>query len=448
MVIQPQDPVSASRAVINSNFSQLYNQVSGVSGVVASNPSQIIFNNSGTVGGSNDLTWDDTSKAGALGGTLSMAQPGPAWTTFSTLTTALLVNVGSYPANQVFGGNQLPQPNAIVGEINIPANVNTSTPHGAGLSGYALTSSTLTGAVGIYGQGGTKVDLGQVWGGNVGANNCDPISSNTGCVADSGHTGVEMYGFEINVGEEYGPGHTVPDNVVRALWIAGGSRVKGTGEHRAVDVESPGVFQVPKLTWDSAFYSEDGASIAALTAGAAATGNDTGSQSILLNGKTAGGLTVTSTLIEDAFGNLVLRPAAGAGNTGVALEGPSAAAELTAKDGLIAVSHALSLKPAGNTLATGQNDNVTIGAVSVFEIFGPSGAFSVTGFAGGTDGRILMVWNSSGQAMTLKNNSSGSSAANRIATNTGADVTLRAGNSAATFFYDASSGFWVLMSVN
>lgn len=100
-------------------------------------------------------------------------------------------------------------------------------------------------------------------------------------------------------------------------------------------------------------------------------------------------------------------------------------------------------------LVNGDNNDVALGDSSFVKTTGPTGAFAVTGFAGGADGRILRLYNSSAQTMTIKNANAGSIAANRILTLTGADVVLRVSSvSFASFIYDVGSSVWVLMSTN
>lgn len=103
------------------------------------------------------------------------------------------------------------------------------------------------------------------------------------------------------------------------------------------------------------------------------------------------------------------------------------------------------------TLANGANHDVDIAESQYVRLNGPTGAFSITGFTGGSlanDGRPLRLFNGASYAMTIKNMDAGSSAANRILTNTGADVTLRAGTSVATFFYSGADSLWILESTN
>lgn len=97
------------------------------------------------------------------------------------------------------------------------------------------------------------------------------------------------------------------------------------------------------------------------------------------------------------------------------------------------------------TLANGANSDIVISTNVKLRITGPSGAFSVSGFAApANDGRWLVLYNSTAQNMTITNNAT-SSAANRILTMTGADVALT-GASVASFFYDTTDARWILQS--
>lgn len=105
----------------------------------------------------------------------------------------------------------------------------------------------------------------------------------------------------------------------------------------------------------------------------------------------------------------------------------------------------IALGEANVTLANGANNNVAPGYATYVRIAGPTAAFSTTGWADGERGRLLLVRNTVAQDWTISNESASSSAANRIITNTGADVTLT-GVSAAVFLYDATSERWILFA--
>lgn len=103
-------------------------------------------------------------------------------------------------------------------------------------------------------------------------------------------------------------------------------------------------------------------------------------------------------------------------------------------------------------LTNGANENIVV-TNSFVRVTGPTAAFSLGGFnlrnddAQG-DGTILYFYNASGQQMTINNNDANSIYPYRISTQTGANITLRSGNSSATFIYSAADQRWILMSTN
>jgi hypothetical protein len=95
------------------------------------------------------------------------------------------------------------------------------------------------------------------------------------------------------------------------------------------------------------------------------------------------------------------------------------------------------------TLANGANANVTLPSVARFlRVTGPTAAFSISGFTGGYEGKRLIVYNPTAFAMTLTNDAT-STAANRLYTLTGGDVTLP-GTSLAKFIYAVDDLRWIL----
>lgn len=97
------------------------------------------------------------------------------------------------------------------------------------------------------------------------------------------------------------------------------------------------------------------------------------------------------------------------------------------------------------------NSNITVNS-SFARITGPSGVFSVGGFASPLEGQLLTIYNSTANAMTIVNEDVSSTAANRIKTLTGANVVLRAGTSAASFRYSSHETTpgprWILVGQN
>lgn len=105
------------------------------------------------------------------------------------------------------------------------------------------------------------------------------------------------------------------------------------------------------------------------------------------------------------------------------------------------------------SLSNGQNDNVAISSNASYMTFtGPTGAYSVTGFANPADGRILFVYFNVGQTLTLKHDT-GSSVGNKLTIAGGADKTFAASAAVRCIFvYDqsvgAGAGYWVLFDAS
>ena len=96
------------------------------------------------------------------------------------------------------------------------------------------------------------------------------------------------------------------------------------------------------------------------------------------------------------------------------------------------------------TAANGNNNNCGVGEATFLRITGPSAAFTITGIAGGTPGRRLVIYNSTAQNMSITDEDAASTAANRISTMDGATHTT-AGEGAALLEYDATAARWVLV---
>ena len=99
-------------------------------------------------------------------------------------------------------------------------------------------------------------------------------------------------------------------------------------------------------------------------------------------------------------------------------------------------------------LSNGTNNNLALTNESFARITGPSAAFTVTGIAGGSNGQILRLVNTTAQNMTISHLNAASAAGNRIYSSTGADVVLKGTNSSAEFIYDATNTQWVLTNSN
>ncbi len=97
------------------------------------------------------------------------------------------------------------------------------------------------------------------------------------------------------------------------------------------------------------------------------------------------------------------------------------------------------------TLSSGTNNNVSLGSGAFFVITGPTSAFSITGIAGGVDGRRVRFINATGYNCTIGDSSPSSSAGNRIiTTGANADVTFIGGSQLFELIYDARDSVWLL----
>ena len=107
----------------------------------------------------------------------------------------------------------------------------------------------------------------------------------------------------------------------------------------------------------------------------------------------------------------------------------------------------LIIRNANITLANGANENIdiTTSKYSHYTISGPTTVFEIGGLTGGTDGRIITLYNSSAFLMVIKHLSSGSAAANKIHTGTGLDFTLSS-YSSASFRYFSLDNLWHMLS--
>lgn len=147
-------------------------------------------------------------------------------------------------------------------------------------------------------------------------------------------------------------------------------------------------------------------------------------------------------LVLGANGNARIVVLSG-GNVGIGNSTPGTALDVTG-----AIKGTQFIAPRNNVaVVNGANADVAIGSSTFIKLTGPTGVFSISGFTGGADGRVLTVYNSVAFAWTITNNAT-STAANRILTLTGGDVVLRAGQSAASFRYDSVQSLWILISQN
>lgn len=93
------------------------------------------------------------------------------------------------------------------------------------------------------------------------------------------------------------------------------------------------------------------------------------------------------------------------------------------------------------TLVNGANNNVALVGGVMQRLTGPTAAYSITGIAGGQNGRIITLHNTVAQTLTLEDEDAGSTAANRLALNGDQVLVL---DEVAELQYDATSSRWRL----
>ena len=101
------------------------------------------------------------------------------------------------------------------------------------------------------------------------------------------------------------------------------------------------------------------------------------------------------------------------------------------------------------TAANGANNNIGPPASSFVRITGPTSAFTITGVSseawGSPNGRMLYLFNSTAQNMTVANESASSTAANRIITGSGADI-VTTGTGVVQMIYSAPDSRWIVLA--
>ncbi len=102
------------------------------------------------------------------------------------------------------------------------------------------------------------------------------------------------------------------------------------------------------------------------------------------------------------------------------------------------VAGSLVLAPGAVTLSAGTNSDINIGSASVVRL---NGGGNVGGFTGGVDGRQLIVLNNTGASVGIIEEDASSTAANRVADNSGPNQSI-ASAASMLFVYDGTASRW------
>lgn len=188
-------------------------------------------------------------------------------------------------------------------------------------------------------------------------------------------------------------------------------------------------------------YSNNGLLISAIsTVGTANTGlrinaisgGSTSNYNLHLTGTAAA--STNYSLYNDADAQNYLK-----GKTGIGTLAPNTQLDVTNDVAVREVSITLGNNP-------GDVPDQAIGNASFVVISGPTSNYGFTGFAGGVNGKMLMIFNNTTQDMRLRHDDNGSIAANRIWCDNHTDLTIRRGGG-CILMYSAIKSRWVVVSV-
>jgi hypothetical protein len=154
----------------------------------------------------------------------------------------------------------------------------------------------------------------------------------------------------------------------------------------------------------------------------------------------------TNTVVNAATGGLVLLRVNDATASELVVSSTGIATAGGTPGGSFDIASDWGMRATTSTLSNGLNSNVSLTAKSSYlRVTGPTAAFSVGGFDGGYDGRVLFVRNVTAQNMTVKNVDASSTAANRIYTMQGTDIVLGSNQgSNAELIYESAIPGWIL----
>jgi hypothetical protein len=98
-----------------------------------------------------------------------------------------------------------------------------------------------------------------------------------------------------------------------------------------------------------------------------------------------------------------------------------------------------------STLITNFSQDFIVGCDNFVKIAGINAPFVLSGITEGTESKIITVYNSTSQNMTIINNCSDCPPSQRILTLAGNNITY-SGIGSVTFQYDAKSHIWILVA--
>jgi hypothetical protein len=149
---------------------------------------------------------------------------------------------------------------------------------------------------------------------------------------------------------------------------------------------------------------------------------------------------------SDTNVGLLVNATGGTTNVSGVFQGGNVGVNTTAPAAYLDMNGDFATQYTSYTAANGVNNNISIGRWTFVRITGPTAAFSITGIAGGVDGKIVILYNSTSQSFTISNDNASSTAANRIWTlNSTGDIVI-SGKGCVKLIYSTLDSRWLVIS--
>ena len=113
-------------------------------------------------------------------------------------------------------------------------------------------------------------------------------------------------------------------------------------------------------------------------------------------------------------------------------------------NGDLVVADEFAIQAGTDNSSTGTLNDIATTGISFLRFTG-AGAVTITGFADGSNGKVLTIINRTGNVLTINNEDTGSAAANRILTGRGTSMTFM-DDASITFQYDVTDSRWNIVS--
>ncbi|HZK76647.1 MAG TPA: hypothetical protein VFD13_07040 [Candidatus Kapabacteria bacterium] len=151
---------------------------------------------------------------------------------------------------------------------------------------------------------------------------------------------------------------------------------------------------------------------------------------------------------SDTNVGVLVNATGGTTNVSGLFQGGNVGINTTAPNTYLDINGDFATRQTGYTASNGANNDISIGTSSFVRLTGPTAAYSVTGIAGGVDGKWLTLFNSTTQQITISNESASSIAANRIWTlNSTGDVVIN-GKGALRMIYSSADSRWLVFATS